>query len=160
MSKISFISLEHCKNCYNLIRLSNKEFDYFKGLGWCYKQFEAQLSKKTNFGLVIYNGNKLEGFIFGDLITIEKILEYEILLIYVKEERRNLGYASKLIQSLSSSIKKKKLKKIFLEVAANNKKAIELYRKNKFKYLTSRKNYYKDKDKKIDAHLFEKIIYE
>ena len=116
--------------------------------------------KKTNFGLVIYNGNKLEGFIFGDLITIEKILEYEILLIYVKEERRNLGYASKLIQSLSSSIKKKKLKKIFLEVAANNKKAIELYRKNKFKYLTSRKNYYKDKDKKIDAHLFEKIIYE
>ena len=41
--------------------------------------------------------NVLIGFVIGDLISIEKKLEYEILLIYVDNKFRKKGFASYLI---------------------------------------------------------------
>ena len=41
--------------------------------------------------------NVLIDFVIGDLISIEKKLEYEILLIYVDNKFRKKGFASYLI---------------------------------------------------------------
>ena len=41
--------------------------------------------------------NVLIGFVIGDLISVEKKLEYEILLIYVDNKLSKKGFASYLI---------------------------------------------------------------
>ena len=136
------------------------DLKYFKRLGWNFNQFKSQILKEINYGLGLFNGHTLEGFLLGDLITIEKTTEYEILLIYVNKKKRNLGYATKLLNNIQITLKKKNLKKIFLEVATNNYQAIKLYEKNKFEKNGIRKNYYLMDNNKIDAFFFEKIIYE
>ena len=83
---------------------------------------------------------------------------YEILLIYVNNHKRNIGYATKLLENIQLTLKRYNLKKIFLEVASNNIQAIKLYKKNKFKKIGIRKNYYLMDNNKINALVFEKII--
>ena len=65
----------------------------------------------------------------SDLITIEKKLEYEILLLYVSIHKRKLANATKLLESILLILRKKQLKKIYLEVAADNFGVIQLYKK-------------------------------
>jgi ribosomal protein S18 acetylase RimI-like enzyme len=156
--KIKKILFNHVSSCDNLIKTSIYDLKYFKRLGWNFNQFKSQISKKTNYGLGLFNGHTLEGFLLGDLITVEKTTEYEILLIYVKKQKRKMGHATKLLENIQITLKKKNLMKIFLEVATNNYQAIKLYKKNKFKKNGIRKNYYLMDNNKIDAVLFEKII--
>jgi ribosomal protein S18 acetylase RimI-like enzyme len=156
--KIKKILFEHASNCDDLINMNICDLKYFKRLGWNINQFKLQILKEINYGLGIFNGHSLEGFLLGDLITIEKLTEYEILLIYVSNKRRNLGYATLLLANIKLTLKKKNLKKIFLEVASNNYQAINLYKKNKFIKTGIRKNYYLMDNNKVDAFFFEKII--
>ncbi len=69
----------------------------------------------------------------------------EIDYIYVKEEYRKQGIASKLLEYLF----KKYGFSCSLEVRVDNKEAINLYKKFNFEIATIRKNYYKD----IDGYL-------
>ena len=158
MLKIKKILFNHASDCEDLINTSNLDLKYFKRLGWNFNQFKSQILKEINYGLGIFNGSTLEGLLLGDLITIEKMTEYEILLIYVNSQKRKLGYATKLLENIQITLKKKNLKKIFLEVAIDNYQAIKLYKKNKFKKNGIRKNYYLMDNNKIDAFFFEKII--
>ena len=158
MLEIKKILFNHASNCDDLINTNKLDLKYFKRLGWNPNQFKLQILKEINYGLGLFNGHTLEGFLLGDLITIEKTTEYEILLIYVNKKKRNLGYATKLLNNIQKTLKKKNLKKIFLEVATNNCQAIKLYQKNKFKKNGIRKNYYLMNNNKIDALFFEKII--
>ena len=59
--------------------------------------------------------NKLNRFMIDNLIYIEKKSEYEILPIYVDNKCRKFGYASYLINALTSSSCLKPLRKITLE---------------------------------------------
>ena len=63
----------------------NEGFDYeeFIDMGWSLNQIINQLNKNTNFSYGAFYNNTLVSFILGDLLNIEKISEYEILLIYV-----------------------------------------------------------------------------
>ena len=124
MIKIKKLFAKDFFSCYNLLQENNKDLRYFKQLGWGLKQFNIQFLKEINFGIGIYYKDILEGFIFGDLITIEKNLEYEILVLYVNTKKRNLGYATKLLKNIPLQLNSKKLKKIHLEVAKNNIKEI------------------------------------
>ena len=158
MSKVVKISLNHYKNCYNLLCNDNGDLHYFKKLGWSLNQFKVQISKYNNYGLGIFNDNLLEGFLLGNVLTIEKKIEYEILLLYVTTNKRRLGHATKLLDCIFRISNINILKKIYLEVASNNLHAIKLYKKNKFIQIGIRKNYYFFENKKIDAYCFEKII--
>ena len=160
MLEIKKILFNNAYSCYKLINTNTADSKYYKRLGWNFNQFKLQTLKEIYYGLGVFNGHILEGFLLGDLITIEKKTEYEILLIYVNSKKRNLGYATKLLENIESNLKKKNLKKIFLEVAMNNYQAIKLYKKNKFKQNGIRKNYYLMDNDKIDAFFFEKVIYE
>ena len=75
--------------CYNLLDVKSGDLNYFRKLGRSIKQFQSQFLKGTNFGLGLFEGTILVGFVIGDLITVEKKLEYEILLLYVSSKKEN-----------------------------------------------------------------------
>lgn len=158
MIKIKKLPKHYFLDCYNLIAMKTDEKLYFENLGWKKNQFERQLSKENNFSLGLFGDNSMISFILGDIISIEKITEYEILLIYVNSNYRQLNYASKLLNEIPLILNKNNLKKIYLEVSSNNFNAIKLYENNSFIKTGIRKNYYQFDNQKFDAFLYEKNI--
>ena len=81
------------------------------------------------------------GFIIGNLISIEKISEYEILIIYVDKKFFNLGRALYLINAISKFLNIKKLSKVIIKVSQSNFLAVYLYKKIAFSQIEIKKNY-------------------
>ena len=85
-----------------------------------------------------YDNNKLVGF-----IHISKLYEVmDIINIVVDKEYRNKGIGTKLLNYIVDNYKD--INSIMLEVNENNNNAIDFYKKNDFKIINTRKNYYKD----------------
>ena len=160
MLKIKKILLDSYHDCYDLFQTNRNDKIYFTNLGWKLGQIKTQFLKEYNFSLALYDNDLMTSFIIGDIIRIKKIIEYEILIIYVNDKYRKLGYASKLLNEIPLALNRNRLKKIYLEVSSDNYKAIKLYKKNNFILSGSRKNYYQLVNGKFDALLFEKKINE
>lgn len=95
--------------------------------------------------LVYMDGNTILGF-----IDYSKMYEnMEINYIFVIEQYRNKGIASKLLEYI---IDNNDFSNITLEVNINNINAIKLYEKYNFKTVSIRKGYYNG----IDAYLMER----
>ena len=156
MLKIRKLLPNDAFNCNKLMLFNINEKAYFERLGWNLSQLKNQLLKGNNYSLGLFDNNLILSFIIGDMINVEKILEYEILLLYVNFNYRKLGHASKLLNSLPSFFGKNQLKKIYLEVSVENNNAIRLYKKNSFEKIGIRKNYYQIKNNKFDAIILEK----
>ena len=62
---------------------------------------------------------------------------------FVMPEYQGNGYGDKLLKYILDNYSNRNF---FLEVNVNNEKAINLYKKNGFNILTTRKHYYKDED--------------
>ncbi len=139
----------------NLIFNEGKYYQDFLNMGWSNNQIINQLNKNTNKSYGAFYNKSLVSFILGDLFNIEKISEYEILLLYVCKFFRKKGLGTKLINQIE--INNSCLKKIYLEVSKNNSDAILFYKKMKFKTVYIRKNYFSFKNKKIDALAMTKI---
>ena len=133
----------------NFISYEGKHYDDFLSMGWSTNQIINQINKKTNFSFGAFNNKTLVSFILGDLFNIEKISEYEILLIYVSKDFRKKGFGTKLLNKIEEN--NTRLKKIYLEVSKNNSEGISFYTKMKFKNMNTRKNYFFIKNKHIDA---------
>ena len=97
-----------------------------------------------------FENNEVIGFLDFS-VMYEKV---EINNIYVKEDYRNSGIASKLLEYMIKEIKD--IDNITLEVRVDNESAINLYKKFGFKIIGVRKNYYED----IDGYLMERGNYE
>ena len=160
MINLNILNPKNFSDCYSLLETKDLDLEYYKNLGWTFDQLKLQFLNKYNYGIGVFDKNSILAFVFGNLINIEKKLEYEILLIYVNEKKRNLGYATKLLSSIVKNLEKKKLNKINLEVSSNNINAINLYEKLQFKKIGIRKKYYLCKNIRIDGYCFEKIINE
>ena len=143
MKKIIKLNDLNVEKCFKLIFDNKSDYEYFSNLGWSKNQFLEQIKKKIKFSFCLNNYDKLVGFIIGDLITIEKKLEYEILLIYVDTKYRNKGNATLLLDTIIKYSIDNNLNRICLEVAQSNIGAISLYEKNKFIRVGYRKNYYR-----------------
>ena len=124
-------------------------------MGWTLNEVNNQLNKGINFSFGGFYNGSLISFILGDLINVEKISEYEILLIYVSKNFRKKGLGEKLLKKVEEN--NKCLKKIYLEVSKNNSDGISFYKKMKFKKIYTRRNYFSKKNKKIDALVMSKI---
>lgn len=85
-----------------------------------------------------------EEFIKGILVYKYLYDRAEIDYIIVDNNYRNLGIATKLLNFMEN--KHKNIINITLEVRESNREAISFYKKNGFKEVTKRKNYYKDED--------------
>lgn len=92
--------------------------------------------------VVLMEDSKIVGFLSYSLIYDKMELNY----IYVDEQFRGKGYASKLMDYLINEAEINKCINITLEVEINNKSAINLYHKYKFIDTAIRKNYYGNND--------------
>ena len=133
----------------NLISNEGKNYDNFLSLGWSENQIINQINKKTNLSFGAFYNKTLVSFILGDLFNIEKISEYEILLLYVCKDFRNKGLGTELLNKIEKN--NNRLKKIYLEVSKNNSEGISFYKKMKFICMHTRKNYFFINNKHIDA---------
>jgi ribosomal protein S18 acetylase RimI-like enzyme len=138
----------------NLIFNEGKNYENFLDMGWSLNQIINQLNKDTNLSFGAFYNKSLVSFIIGNLFNIEKISEYEILLIYVSKHFRKKGLGTQLINKIKEN--NSRLKKIYLEVSKNNLEGIAFYKKMKFKTIYTRKNYFLIKNKKIDAFAMSK----
>ncbi len=145
------------KNLFNIfIYNEGKNYENFLNMGWSENQIINQLNKNSNLSFGVFYNESLVSFILGDLFNIEKISEYEILLLYVAKKLRKKGLGTKLINKIEEN--NNYLKKIYLEVAKNNSDAISFYKKMKFKIIYKRKNYFVIENKKIDALAMTKVF--
>ena len=133
----------------NLISYEGKNYNDFLSMGWSKNQIINQINKKTNLSFGAFYNETLVSFILGDLFNIEKISEYEILLIYVCKSFRKKGLGTKLLNKIEKN--NTRLKKIYLEVSKNNSEGISFYKKMKFIVTHTRKNYFFIKNNHIDA---------
>ena len=155
MISIRKLEKKHNKFFVELIDKDLANYQEFIETGWSLKEINNQFNKISNLAYGIFDNNLMLGFIFGDLINIEKNSEYEILLIYVAKHFRNKGLGSKLIKKIEENCNC--LKKIHLEVSESNLKGILFYKKMGFKEIYTRKNYFFVKNRKIDAFVMAKI---
>jgi len=108
------------------------------------KNFNYELTKES------FNNDFLKVLVYEEE-CIKGILVYQYLYdrleidyIIVDNNYRNMGIASKLLNSLENTYEN--IDNITLEVRESNESAINFYLKNGFKEVTKRKNYYKDED--------------
>ena len=114
-------------------QIFNLEKEIFKNSAFN-KGYIETLIKGDNSFIYIY---LIEDKICGYLMVLDSIDVYEILAIATVEEYRNKGIAQELLDKI-------KTKDIFLEVRESNQVAISFYKKNKFKEISVRKNYYSE----------------
>ncbi len=138
----------------NFIFSEGIHYEEYLKMGWSTKQIMNQLNKPVNFSFGAFYKNSLISFILGDLFNIEKISEYEILLLYVCKNSRNQGIGTKLLKKIEEN--NNYLHKIYLEVSKNNSEGISFYKKMNFKKIYKRKNYFEFKNKNIDAIVMSK----
>ncbi|GAB6072846.1 ribosomal protein S18-alanine N-acetyltransferase [Venenivibrio stagnispumantis] len=79
----------------------------------------------------------------------------EILIISVKPEYQQKGIGKEIMNYIINFCKSNNVKYIYLEVAENNQKAINLYKKFGFEVYNIRKDYYENN---INALLMKKEI--
>lgn len=105
---------------------------------WSAQEIKDLLEKPMIFGLQVQKQNDLLGFILWS----EAADEVEILTLVIHPSYQRQGLSTLLLQSLFPLLKKKKITKIFIEVAEDNVGAIALYKSLDFIYLNQRPNYY------------------
>ena len=114
-------------------QIFNLEKEIFKSSAFNKSYLDTLIKGNNSFVYVYLIGNK----VYGYLIILDSIDVYEILAIATVEEYRNKGIAQELLDKI-------KTKDIFLEVRESNQTAINFYKKNNFKEIRIRKNYYSE----------------
>ena len=125
--KLAINDVDYIEQIFNLEKENFKNSAFNKG-------YIETLIKGDNSFIYIY---LIEDKICGYLMVLDSIDVYEILAIATIEEYRNKGIAQELLDKI-------KIKDIFLEVRESNQVAINFYKKNKFKEISVRKNYYSE----------------
>ena len=125
--KLAINDVDYIEQIFNL------EKEIFKNSAFN-KSYIETLIKGDNSFVSVY---LIEDKICGYLMVLDSIDVYEILAIATIEEYRNNGIAQELLDKI-------KTKDIFLEVRESNQVAINFYKKNKFKEISVRKNYYSE----------------
>ena len=118
------------KNLELMLKIHNENFLDIKNI----KDFDA-FYKNSRYN--IYE-EYFENIFAGYLITYDNVDSLDIFEIAVDKNFRKKGLASKLLNRINDE------RKILLEVSEKNEVAINLYKKNGFKMISRRKNYYLD----------------
>ncbi len=87
-----------------------------------------------------FEGGVLSGYLLGTAVPPEA----EILRVGVAPAERRRGVADALVSAFLSDAGKSGVTRVYLEVRTDNDPAVRLYRKNGFRDLSRRKNYYRD----------------
>ena len=125
IKKLTSNNIDYIEQIFNL------EKEIFKSSAFS-KSYLNTLIKGDNSFIYVY---LIDDKVCGYLMILDSIDVYEILAIAAVEEYRNKGIAQELLAKI-------RIKNIFLEVRESNQTAINFYKKNKFKEISIRKNYY------------------
>ena len=159
MIKNRFLNKNDFNELKDLFIKEKNNLNYYKKIGWTESGILSQLIKKNNHSIGLFTFSRLIGFIIGDLYTVDKFSEYEILLLYICKKYRKKGYASDLLNLITGTHYKSSLNQVTLEVSENNIEAINLYKKNKFIEVGKRnKYYYIGNNTRENALIFKKNI--
>tara|TARA_A100001011_G_C13926667_1_gene681441 strand:- start:257 stop:682 length:426 start_codon:yes stop_codon:yes gene_type:complete len=107
------------------------------------KNTRLYFSEPTNKGYIIFSYTRFE---------------IEIVSIFINFKYRRLGIASTLLEQVKEFAIKNKILRIVLEVSVENNIAMVLYKRFGFIEVGIRKNYYKKKNKLIDAKIMSYSI--
>ena len=125
-------------------KLTSNDIDYIEQIFNLEKEiFKSSAFSKSYLNTLIKGDNSfiyvylIDDKVCGYLLILDSIDVYEILAIATVEEYRNKGIAQELLDKI-------KTKDIFLEVRESNQVAINFYKKNRFKEISIRKNYYSE----------------
>ena len=127
IKKLTSNDIDYIEQIFNL------EKEIFKSSAFS-KSYLNTLIKEDNSFIYVY---LIDDKVCGYLLILDSIDVYEILAIATIEEYRNKGIAQELLDKI-------KTKDIFLEVRESNQVAINFYKKNRFKEISIRKNYYSE----------------
>ena len=127
IKKLTSNNIDYIEQIFNL------EKEIFKSSAFSKSYLNTLIKGDDSFIYVYLIDDKVCGY----LMILDSIDVYEILAIAAVEEYRNKGIAQELLDKI-------KTKDIFLEVRESNQTAINFYKKNKFKEISIRKNYYSE----------------
>ena len=127
IKKLTSNDIDYIEQIFNL------EKEIFKNSAFS-KSYLNTLIKGDNSFIYVY---LIDDKVCGYLMILDSIDVYEILAIATVEKYRNKGIAQELLDKI-------KTKDIFLEVRESNQTAINFYKKNNFKEIRIRKNYYSE----------------
>ena len=127
IKKLTSNNIDYIEQIFNL------EKEIFKSSAFS-KSYLNTLIKGDNSFIYVY---LIDDKVCGYLMVLDSIDVYEILAIATVEKYRNKGIAQELLDKI-------KTKNIFLEVRESNQTAINFYKKNNFKEISIRKNYYSE----------------
>ena len=129
----------------NMFKISEVTVKDLSEINELEKELDLNKTKLNFFNQTLLNKN----FKFIKLISDKQILGFvqfswnktdcDIISIGVKKKFQNKNYGKQLVEYL----KYLNFKNIYVEVSANNKKALMFYQRLKFQKIGLRKNYYK-----------------
>ena len=125
IKKLTSDNVDYIEQIFNL------EKEIFKNSAFNRTYLDSLIKADNSFIYTHIIDNKVCGY----LMVLDSIDVYEILAIATIEKYRNKGIAQELLDKI-------KTKDIFLEVRESNQIAISFYKKNDFKEISIRKNYY------------------
>lgn len=116
-----------------------------------YRYTDEYLSTGISRKFVLTADNKVVGFLEYEVLFDDA----EIFMIAVHPDFQKKGLGKMLMEFCLKNLQKEGVKSVYLDVAANNTKAIDFYRKFGFYTVYIRKEYYRDG---TDAYLMKKDI--
>lgn len=122
---------------------------------WETPVFLNMLGTRTNHGLAA----EREGEVAGFLLWREVAGEAEILTLVVASSFRRQGIARQLLEGMERSLLENDVERLFLEVGADNPVAMQLYEKNGFVRISTRKGYYLRGAGVVDALILQKTLH-
>ena len=135
ISEMNLQDLENIKDCLLT------DFDNF----WSYNILKQELENGKSKYFVAKQENEIVGFA-GILLIIDQV---NIMNIVVKNDKRNFGIGSLLLEEIIRYSKIHNATSITLEVNEKNIPAIKLYKKYGFKQVGLRRKYYNNEDNAI-----------
>ena len=119
-----------CDELLTKLIQDEKQYDSFIDENFIVKDYFKNVIKDKNNILLCYEEDKIiKGYIYLKPINNDDKKGYLIDGLYVDLEYRNKGIANSLIEKALSIIKELDISFIDINVMANNKKAIYLYKK-------------------------------
>ena len=118
----------------SVLSIEERNSDY----PWSQLQFTTSIENSNNLCYCL----SLNGKTIGYLIAMLALDSADILNIGIDSDYKRQDHGTALLNHLIEELNKRDIGEILLEVRAGNKSAIRFYKKQGFKEISVRKNYY------------------
>ncbi|MGL6188077.1 MAG: GNAT family N-acetyltransferase [Holosporales bacterium] len=113
----------------------------FHDSSWSIQSFQELFALNSTFGKALWS--PLEESCWGFYMAQHAADSCDLLTILVQKRQKKKGWGTFLLESFLEDARQKGVKKVFLEVAADNHAAISFYKKSGFKNIGKRPKYYR-----------------